>query len=99
MRLDEMKKVIEDAGYQVLPPKSEAQELFDLSGMTIKETADGSGVSVPRVCRWVRGEIELRPEQRESIRRVLLAAVRKRQSRIAELVGGRREQSHEALAV
>lgn len=96
MRLDEMKKAIEGAGYRVLPPPSEMQELRELSGLTIKQVASRSGVSVPRVCNYERGELDLRPEQVESIRRVLLDAVRKRQARMAEIVSGRRESAHEA---
>lgn len=95
MRLDEMKKAIENAGYKVLPPPSETKELLDLSGLTIAQVASRSGVSVPRVCRFTRGEIELRAEQVENIQRTLLAAVRQRQERMAELVGGK----HEAIAV
>jgi transcriptional regulator with XRE-family HTH domain len=99
VRLDEMKKAIEGAGYRVLPPPSEMQELRDLSGLTIRQVAARSGVSVPRVCNYERGELELRPEQVQSIRRVLLDAVRQRQARMAEIVGGRRENTREAVAV
>ena len=99
MRLDDMKRALEAAQYTVTPPRNEKQELLDLSGLTIRQAAAKSGVSYPQVCQWSRGSLELRVEQEASIRRVLLEAVRKRQARIDELVGGRREQSREAVAV
>lgn len=99
MRLDEMKKAIEEAGYRVMPPPNEKKELLTLSGMTLREVADKSGVSVPRVCRWSRGELELRAEQVRSVNAVLMDGVRRQQARMAAIVGGCEKKNHEPVAV
>jgi transcriptional regulator with XRE-family HTH domain len=97
MDFDQMKKAIEDAGYRVMPPPNEKQELLDLSGLTIKQVSTKSGVSVPQVCQWSRGELELRAEQVDKIERALLDAVRERRTRIDALVSGKRDRK--AVAV
>jgi hypothetical protein len=91
MRLDEAKRVLEAAGHTVTPPPNEKQELLDLSGLTFRQVAAQTEVSFSQICQWSRGAIELRPENEAKIRRVLLAACRQRQERMAELVGGKHE--------
>jgi hypothetical protein len=97
MDLDAMKRAIEDAGYLVTPPANEKQELFDLSGLTVRQAAARSGVSYPQVCQWSRGNLELRAEQEANVRRVLLEAVRKRQARMDALVSGKGESDRHAV--
>jgi hypothetical protein len=58
--------------------------------------SEAAGVSVPQLCEYERGVGRLREDQQRKCKAILLRGVRAHGSRIAELVGGRRES---ALAV
>lgn len=83
---------------QGLMTPSQMAEWRDLSGLTIRQVSARSAVSVPQVCQFQRGTLALRPDQISAIKKVLVAEVRERQARIAELVSGK-ARDREAMAV
>jgi transcriptional regulator with XRE-family HTH domain len=85
----------------MLPEESQVDDLKKLRGMadwTQTRTARASGVNRTKLSQAECGEVELSPEEDAAVRRALLAAIRKRATRMENLLASTTEVQQNAVA-
>jgi transcriptional regulator with XRE-family HTH domain len=76
----------------VLSP-SDMHEMRLINNWTFRQLSDLVNVTRAQLCEYETGRGRLREDQQRKIKAALLRGVRARGTRIAELIGGRRESA------